>query len=997
MTDSLLIGRDHPAAVLRAAVERTTVSHGGLALVTGEAGIGKTTLVTDVAAAYRRDSLTLFASSWESEAVPEYWLWTQILRSLRGRLGDDGWDALPVAPPVAALLGGAEGSLPSEFELFDAVTQVLIAASHRRPLLIVLDDLHFADCGSVELLKFAAQHTWFERILFVGTYRDTDIDVGHPLRAKMLPLVAKATMIALDGLDETGVAELVRTTVGDAPDRDVLAEITRRTGGNPFFVEQTAQLWATGQPVDAGTTGMRDALQRRLDQLDERLTRTLVLASVGGREFHQAVMAQAAGMDVHRIEAALDDACRTGLIRRERDHYMFVHDLVRESLYRSIPESEAARHHACIVRALTEDESLQKHMHAAEMSRHAWLADDSLEAAAAVEFMARAGDEANTCVAGSTAEIHYRRAVERCTPDMVRRRVLLRLELGGVLKWRRRDTEARAVYDRARLEAADSGDVLLLIRAIMASPQDERPTDLVRLKTEAFETLVGEPPDPELGHEDLTRQLLHNYMLAARERGSDDDIAFGLWATHAILWGPGTAARRQALVEELEEVAQRTGRDEDRLFAASLRWVALLEQGDPAFRNQLEVFAGLARNSEAEHWHGAVHIDRSIIDLLQGRYEDAAARIDAARRPGDDPMYEDMMRLLEWLLRFARGEAPEPVAHPWPQGFGPWVADVLNGLSALRRGDIAQARRVHDRFAADADPYDAWISLRLRFEAELAAAERDTEMIARLRRRLEPNEGEWLVAMWGCAVSGPVSHWLGVLAAALGERERAAKHFAAAAEQADRLDARPWAELSRKAAADLAGTVPTPVSDDVESLFHRDGSTWTLRFDGVTVHLPHTKGLADLRSLLERPGTETPAVELLDPEAGPELENDARLGGDDLLDAEARTRYRDHLETLDEQIDTAGALGDDARAAALDTERQALIDQLKTATGLGGRSRRLGDNAERARKSVTNRIRNTLKKIESVHPSLAEHLRASVSTGSSCAYRPEGEAPRWRF
>ncbi len=191
--------------------------------------------------------------------------------------------------------------------------------------------------------------------------------------------------------------------------------------------------------------------------------------------------------------------------------------------------------------------------------------------------------------------------------------------------------------------------------------------------------------------------------------------------------------------------------------------------------------------------------------------------------------------------------------------------------------------------------------------------------------------------------------------------------------------------------------VPEPGPAETGEVFRRDGATWTLRYEGRTVHLPHTKGLADLHRLLQRPHAEVSAAELLDPEAGEALAADARLGGDDLLDAEARARYRDHLEALDEQIDTAVALGDDARAAVLDAERQALIDQLKAATGLGGRSRRLGDNAERARKSVTNRIRNTLKKIEGSHPALAEHLRTAIATGSSCAYRPDGEAPSWRL
>ncbi len=210
----------------------------------------------------------------------------------------------------------------------------------------------------------------------------------------------------------------------------------------------------------------------------------------------------------------------------------------------------------------------------------------------------------------------------------------------------------------------------------------------------------------------------------------------------------------------------------------------------------------------------------------------------------------------------------------------------------------------------------------------------------------------------------------------------------------------PWADLARAAAAELAA--PPASRAATGEAFRRDGATWTLRFDGRTVHLPHTKGLADLHRLLQRPGTEVAVVDLLgsasyDGEAGGSVSADARLGGDDMLDAEARARYRDHLEALDEQIDTAAALGDDARAAALDTERQALIDQLKAATGLGGRSRRLGDNAERARKSVTNRIRNTLKKIEAVHPALAAHLDGAVATGSACVYRPGPEAPHWEL
>ena len=121
-----------------------------------------------------------------------------------------------------------------------------------------------------------------------------------------------------------------------------------------------------------------------------------------------------------------------------------------------------------------------------------------------------------------------------------------------------------------------------------------------------------------------------------------------------------------------------------------------------------------------------------------------------------------------------------------------------------------------------------------------------------------------------------------------------------------------------------------------------------------------------------------------------------RMGGDAVLDDEAKAQYRRRLDRLDEEIDRAAARGDDSRAAAYDRERAALLDELRAAAGLAGRSRRLGDEAERARKTVTARIRDTLRKLDERHPELAAHLRAAVSTGATCSYQPDREIT-WRL
>jgi len=171
-----IIGRDHPAGVLRAEIARAADSHGGLVLVTGEAGIGKTTLVGGAAdEARRRGALVLSGSCWGSDSAPGYWPWVQVIRGLRRAATPGEWAAAetaggsglgvllgeaPAGPPDGASRPGPD---PAEaFRVFDAVTSALVAVAQDRPVVVVVDDLHWADPASLRLLEFAAQHTWFE-------------------------------------------------------------------------------------------------------------------------------------------------------------------------------------------------------------------------------------------------------------------------------------------------------------------------------------------------------------------------------------------------------------------------------------------------------------------------------------------------------------------------------------------------------------------------------------------------------------------------------------------------------------------------------------------------------------------------------------------------------------------------------------------------------------------------------------------------------------------
>lgn len=269
---------------------------------------------------------------------------------------------------------------------------------------------------------------------------------------------------------------------------------------------------------------------------------------------------------------------------------------------------------------------------------------------------------------------------------------------------------------------------------------------------------------------------------------------------------------------------------------------------------------------------------------------------------------------------------------------------------------------------------------------------------------------------------GAVDHHLGALAATLGRTDDAVEHFAQAAKLHERLGARPWLAQThvewaaalhlrglpadreevghliaqaRSTATELGMAHVLRRIDGIQqspvNTFRRDGEVWTLSYAGTEVQLKHAKGLGDIAVLLATPGRDVAAGSLL----GVENPGGTGFGADPVLDTTARKRYRARLAHLDETLADADRNGQPARSAAAQAERDVLIRELTAAAGLGGRARRLGDDAERARKAVTARIRDSLARIDTRHPVLGAHLRESITTGLYCRYGPT-EPAYWR-
>ena len=324
-------------------------------------------------------------------------------------------------------------------------------------------------------------------------------------------------------------------------------------------------------------------------------------------------------------------------------------------------------------------------------------------------------------------------------------------------------------------------------------------------------------------------------------------------------------------------------------------------------------------------------------------------------------------------------------------------------LANRRSGSRAEAESVLDTVAADAD--------RLPLDSEwLAALAQIAEIVEQLGGHpvaewtydsLVPYRDLWVVEGIGAAVRGPVEEWLGILAGVLGRTDWADQHFDRASQAARRWDAE--SIVARIAGRQLGGgrseTSPRIDHPGRAAEWVREGEVWRIVFGGIEVRMRDTKGLSDLARLIARPGRELAALDLVGSTDAPRAGVRSPGPGGDLgpaLDARAREAYRARIVEIQSELDEADSTGDVGTSERLTAERDLLLAELSAAHGLGGRTRRPGAPAERARTAVTNRIRDALRRIKAEHPSLHRHLTHSVRTGTFCVYDPEDPVD-WRL
>jgi tetratricopeptide (TPR) repeat protein len=949
------VGRVSESAEFDHALEALALGQGGLLLVIGDPGIGKTRFLEEAALRSREHGYGVaWATCWQGGEATSLSTWSQLIDQLGEQLPVEGE---PTEDPEA-----------SRLRRHDLCVEQLRRLAGDRPLLLVVDDLPWADEGSLRLLRHAVGALHAMPVLVAASAR-------APLAEHLDELVRRGRSIPLVGLDRQETEALVRDAVGSSAGSEGIGILHEHTRGNPLFARELARLLAAeGRLDEPGTLidaplpdSVRGVVRERLVALSDASRDLLGVVAVAGEEARNDLLTEITGGDAAALAASVEEARAAGLAQHDpAGRVVLTHPLFRTVLYEGLGVARRVRLHEQVGRALL---ALRD---GGGTVRPAVLADHFLRSASggtvgeAVSHAREAAEEAIRLAAYEDAVALLERAcaaldINPAAAD----RVELLLDLGHARSVAGDHPGARKAHLEAAAlaRAANRADGLARAALGLSGPSGfEVPLfdhDQVDLLEEALREL-GEA-DHELwswcaarlsvalsltGVDARRGELAEEAVALARESGSSSAVAHALAARCDADAGPATCESRLADAGEIVEIGRRLGDRAMELLGRRHRVVALLELGDLVAADvEIDAFARVAAPLAQARFDWYVALWRAARALYERRLDDFERLRSTAEELGarsGSPNAEILTLAQSYLGLALTGRRSEAAAVfdevLAGQGFAELgvqmaVSAAFNHMLADR---LDQARIVLDAIQdqLQAAPHDSeWLPMLVQ-ATEAAAAVGGHPVGDWAREQLTPYADRWVVEGIGAVIRGPVRQWL--------------------------------------------ESVETPS----ENSWVREGDVWAVTFRGRTVRMRDSKGIRDLGRLLASPGRELAALDLMG--AGV-IEADTGAA----IDETARRKYRERLEDIEAELDAADRAQDAGSSERLVAEREAILAELTAAYGLGGRSRRAGGSAERARTAVTARLRDTVKRIAAADPDLGRHLTRSVRTGTFCCYDPD--------
>jgi predicted ATPase len=447
-TDSaVFVGRQRELRELRAALEHALGGHGRLVLLVGEPGIGKTRTAQELAAQAReRHALVLSGQCYKGEGAPAFWPWVQMIRAftrdrdptqLLAVMGARAADIAEVVPEVRQALPGLPKPPTVEleqgrFRFFDGMTTFLRNITQEQPLVLVLDDLHWADKPSLLLLQFLAREIQSLRLFVIGTYNDAGLGRQHPL-AQTLGELAREEIgqrLPMRGLNQRDVARFIEHMTGSHPGDALVSLVYRKTEGNPFFMKEIARLLASDgrlQQQDQAASWqltvpreIREVIGRRLAHLSEPCNRLLSVASVIGRTFSLDILEQLSNLAGERLIEVVEEAIAAHIVDElpcTVGHYRFSHALIHETLYDELTTTRRVRLHRRIGETLERLYASHLEPYLNELAHHFLQSAQAGMLDKAISYATRAAERAATRLAYEEAATHYSKALYAMEQD----------------------------------------------------------------------------------------------------------------------------------------------------------------------------------------------------------------------------------------------------------------------------------------------------------------------------------------------------------------------------------------------------------------------------------------------------------------------------------------------------------------------------------------------------------------------------------------------------
>jgi len=831
----------------------TAWKHGDkrLVLVSGEPGVGKTRLAAELARRAHGEGATVLFGRCDDELSVPYQPFAEALRTyahacatadLEAQLGPLGGDVARLVPELADRVTDLSEPLRADpeterYRLFEAIAAFLEGAVDNAPVVLLLDDLHWAAKPTLLMLRHLVRNSE-GALLVVGTYRDTDLDRRHPLAEALAEFRRDDTVerVALHGLDEGEVTEFVESAA-DQPLAPEVAELAHavyaETEGNPFFVGQVLRhlvesgavvqedgCWVRTAAADriGIPEGVREVISRRLATLDDESNDVLAVAAVIGRDFDAELLTEAAQVDSERVLDALETAEQGRLVEATpgRARFTFVHALVRSTLYDEIATTRRLRLHRRVAQVLEPraggDENVLP-----SLARHYCEAAALGETEKAIRYATQAAERANANLAYEEAADLYERALSVLEPRSNDERA----HRGDLLVALANARSAAGDRDAARgaaHEAAQHGrevDRPDLLADAVISMGGIRPWTEAGVVDEALvglceETLDALPPGDSGSRAMVAARLAGElYFLPSaseRRRALTDDavsmarrlddpatLAYVLGSAHWGMWAPGRARERLAIAEEILQLGRTAGDRGLELSGAQWAFGDLMELGDTARADEMlaiELTIATELHRPDYLWHAGVHQCTRV--LMDGRYEDAAQLADEVHAHGQAAHIETAFQMYgveQFELTRARGgaEALEPLALAMVEQYPllpAWRCGLAYLYSMLERPDDVEEQL--DILAAngfDDLPTDANWMVGVAILTLACASVGDGERAGRLYDMLLPYGDYFVMSGMPALSTGSAELVLALAAGTTNRWELADEHFARSEER----------------------------------------------------------------------------------------------------------------------------------------------------------------------------------------------------------------------